>query len=478
MKPNHFFLRVWRWHFYAGLFSLPFLFILASTGIVYLFRFDIEDILYRELHFVQASSNSLPLEIQRKKAETTMKGGTLKRVMPPAAPNRSTGFLFTSATGEDFTVFVNPSDGKLLGTREEAWRPSVIAVKIHGDLLVGKTGDFLMELAASWAILLTISGLYLWLPRGTPFRIWGVLLPRLSRSGGRLPWRDIHAVTGFWVAGILAFFSFTGLFWSGIWGEKFAKPWSTFPASMWENIPKSEALNSSLNSKDSKVIPWAVENLPVPQSTLNSASDPSMGSTQSNNPDTPHAAHVSNNSAQEIAPLSLIGLDTVQRLAQEKGLLVDRTISMPVGPQGVYTVTANAMTSQEEALIHIDQYSGKVLADVRYLDYSPAAKAVSTSIALHEGRYFGTANKILALLGCLLIILLCVSAIALWWRRRPSFASFRAPSRVTLPHFWKGAILLVCVFALVFPTAGASLMVVLILDELVLKRVSALKHLF
>ena len=36
--------------------------------------------------------------------------------------------------------------------------------------------------------------------------------------------------------------------------------------------------------------------------------------------------------------------------------------------------------------VHVDQYTGKVLADVRYADYGVAAKAMAVGIALHEGQ--------------------------------------------------------------------------------------------
>ena len=185
MKPSRFFLRVWRWHFYAGLFSLPFLFLLACTGIVYLFRFEIEDAVYRDLLKVQPTSSSLLLEKQGKSAEAFLPGAALRRVIPPAAPDRSTAFVFATAQGEDVTVFVRPSNGEVLGSRREALRPSTIAHKIHGELFLGKAGDLLMELAASWSILLVISGLYLWLPRAGSSKIWGVMLPRPSRAKGR-----------------------------------------------------------------------------------------------------------------------------------------------------------------------------------------------------------------------------------------------------------------------------------------------------
>lgn len=38
--------RIWRWHFYAGLFAAPFLILLSLTGIVYLFKPQLDNLLY------------------------------------------------------------------------------------------------------------------------------------------------------------------------------------------------------------------------------------------------------------------------------------------------------------------------------------------------------------------------------------------------------------------------------------------------
>ena len=39
---------------------------------------------------------------------------------------------------------------------------------IHGELFAGRTGAILVELAASWAIIMLGTGLYLWWPRDSP----------------------------------------------------------------------------------------------------------------------------------------------------------------------------------------------------------------------------------------------------------------------------------------------------------------------
>ncbi|MBD3838367.1 PepSY domain-containing protein, partial [Brevundimonas sp.] len=39
---------VWRWHFYAGVFVMPVLMLLALTGGLYLFKDEIDGALYRD----------------------------------------------------------------------------------------------------------------------------------------------------------------------------------------------------------------------------------------------------------------------------------------------------------------------------------------------------------------------------------------------------------------------------------------------
>jgi Uncharacterized iron-regulated membrane protein len=39
----------WRWHFYAGLFVAPFMILLALTGIIYLFKPQLDPLLYDHL---------------------------------------------------------------------------------------------------------------------------------------------------------------------------------------------------------------------------------------------------------------------------------------------------------------------------------------------------------------------------------------------------------------------------------------------
>ena len=59
------------------------------------------------------------------------------------------------------------------------------------------------------------------------------------------------------------------------------------------------------------------------------------------------------------------------------------SIPPPTGEHGVYTIAVFADDPRNDATLHIDQYSGKVLADVRWRDYGPVAKTVETGVMLH-----------------------------------------------------------------------------------------------
>ena len=129
------------------------------------------------------------------KAMMTMPDASLRKYLPPAAPDQSAQFIVNQGDRE-LTLFLDPASGALLGTMDNKWNLQAVARSLHADLLLGTTGDRLIELAAGWGIVLLISGLYLWWPRKGPV-VGGILWPRVNQRG-RLWWRDLHAVVGFW----------------------------------------------------------------------------------------------------------------------------------------------------------------------------------------------------------------------------------------------------------------------------------------
>lgn len=464
---NRFYRTVWRWHFYAGLFVIPFMLILATTGIIYLFKPQLDALMYRHQMFVQPTGVMLPYTQQLEAARHTYPDAKVSKFTPNVALNRSAEVTLTTSDARSLTLFVNPYTGEVLGDRDEDKNLQSIARKIHGELMIGKFGDYLVELAACWGLVLLITGLYLWLPRNR-FTIWGTLIPRLWSKSKRVFWRDLHAVPGFYGTLLVGFLILTGLPWSGFWGETFAQVSSRFPAQMWDEVPQSTVLTGSLNQHGNHVVPWAVEQLPMPQSGTSGhghhSGQSSAGST---------ASH------EGIPPGTPVNLDSVVALVQAKGVPPGFNVSFPEDKTGVYTVSAFPDDPTQEITMHIDQYSGNVLADVRWQDYGLVPKAVEMGIAIHMGKYFGLGNQLLMLFACLVVIVLCVSGVVMWWQRRPRESGWiGAPALPPYVQQWKVPLAIIAVLGIVFPLVGLSLVTALLLDYFVLSRIPALKRLF
>lgn len=461
---NRFYRTVWRWHFYAGLFVIPFMLILAATGIIYLFKPQLDAVMYSNLMFVQPGTSTLPYSEQVKFAEKAHPDATVTQVTPNVASDRSTEVLLTAADERNLMIFVNPYTGRVLGERDEDNNLQAIARKIHGELLIGKLGDYIVELASCWALVLLITGLYLWLPRHQ-FSILGTLVPRLWSQNKRIFWRDLHAVPGFYGILLIGFLILTGLPWTGFWGDTFAQVWAKFPEPMWDDVPQSTVLTGSLNQQG-QMVPWAVGQLSMPQSTASEHGN--------------HANHVGSTISQrDIAASESVSIDSVIALAQAKGVPAGFRVVFPKGKTGVYTVSAFPDNPTQEVTMHIDQYSGKVLTDVRWKDYGLVPKAVEMGIAIHMGKYFGLANQLLMLVAALITMLLSITGTIMWWQRRPKGSGLiGAPEMLPYAQRWRLPLVITAILGLAFPLVGLSLIVVLLLDRFVLNRIPALKRMF
>ena len=447
-KPSvSFYNLAWRWHFYAGLFVAPFMIMLSLTGIIYLFKPQLDNLMYSDLLHVTPSHHQLSAEQLQQRVLSHFPQAAVSKYFPPLNAEDSAQFVVQEA-GHEVNVFVDPYRGEILGTQDAKFNLQAIARLIHGELMIGTVGDRLVELAAGWGIMLVVSGLYLWWPRGKSPA--GVLWPRFTKRG-RVLWRDLHAVTGFWGSVFLLFMLLSGMAWTGMWGKQYAELWNTFPAAMWNDVPKSDRQAGELNTGKVQTVPWALENTPMPVSTGE------------------HAEHMNHGNMHAAPAAPKVSLQQVVNIATERGIEPGYSITQPKTADGVFTVSVFADDPRNDATLHIDQYTGKVLADVRWSDYSAVSKATELSVMLHEGKFFGWLNQLLILLVCLMILLGSISGLVIWWKRRPTGGLGVPPLRHDLPR-WKAAMVIMFGLAVAFPLVGASLVVVYVVDRLVLSR--------
>lgn len=133
------------------------------------------------------------------------------------------------------------------------------------------------------------------------------------------------------------------------------------------------------------------------------------------------------------------------------------------GVAAVFTVSCFPSDPRGERTLHIDQYNGAVVKDIRYVDYCPVAKAISYGTSLHMGRYFGIANQILCAAISLGLMGLAATGFIMWIRRKPTRA-LGAPSHpAALPPMraWVAGLGLL---GLVFPMTGVTLLLVWLVD--------------
>lgn len=446
---NKFYFVAWRWHFYAGLYVIPFLCMLAVTGLIMLWISWGAGIGAERLG-VAPQGEALPVSTLQAAAEAVVPGGHATQYVEPLAADRVAAFAVEGGSGTT-GVAVDPYTAEVLKTFP--WRAGWydFATDIHGSLLLGNFGDRLIEIAASLAIVMVATGLYLHWPRnGTGWR--KVLVPQLSARGRGL-WKSIHGVLGMWVSVILLVFLVSGLSWAGIWGSKMVQAWNTFPADKW-GAPLSDATHADMNHGAAKEVPWTLEQTPVP------ASGSLAGLT---------------------AIEGDVTIDSIIAFARQLGFDARFQVNYPAGETGVWTISHDSMSNDgpdpaADRTLHVDRYTGNVLADVRYADYSPYAKAMAWGIAFHEGD-MGVWNLVLNTLFCLSVVLVSVSGVVMWWKRRPnSAARLAAPPRPQGVPIWKEATILVIALGILFPLAGLAIAAVLILDLTLLRVFPGMKR--
>lgn len=447
---SKFYIAAWRWHFYAGLYVIPFMMMLALTGLLMLWT---NVLMGRDgdRMSVPVLSQATALSVQADAARKAVPDGTLVQYIAPH--DESQVAVFGIKTAEEMrTVAVDPYTGSVLsqGSRDNSWY--AFFDNIHGSLLLGTTGDRLIEIAASLSIVLIATGLYLWWPRDR--RVLGSLIPDVT-ARGRALWKTLHVSVGAWVSGLLFVFLISGLAWAGVWGGMLVQAWSTFPAEKY-GAPSSDVTHASLNHGGTKQVPWALEQTPMPASGSD-AGDASQ-----------RVAHP-------------VDIDSVSAFARTLGFENRFRLDLPKGETGVWTVSRDSMSSDStdattDRTVHIDQYTGKVLADIGFADYSLPGMAMAAGIGFHMGT-LGVWNIALNTVFCLSVMFLCLSGVVMWWKRRPANAGrLVAPPLPSNLPLWQGAVLTGLAISLFFPLAGLALLAVLALDYVVLSRLPALRR--
>jgi len=418
---------IWRWHFYAGLFVIPFLLVLSVTGAAYLFKPQLdrwEERAWRGL----PTAGAVDADAQLAAALADFPGASFHYYRIPEAPGDAAVIHLGLSGGTMRDVAVSPQ-GDVIGSADPEARISAWLSKIHGSLLMGRTGGLIVELAASWAIVMILTGLYLWWPRGRAMA--GVVWPRLS-LGGRAALRDLHAVTGFWVSGLALVLLLTALPWTDVWASGF------------------RALRTEMG--------W-----------VSGAQDWKSGGADH------HALHDHAAMADHGAhAVPTIPLARIVALAKAEHMPAPAIVQPPGAPNlfgppnaNVWTVTTQTQNRPLVRKVGYDPVTGAKVSRSSFADKHGIDRAVGYGIAWHEGQLFGWVNQLIGVATALALFTLAISGFLMWLRRRPE-GGLGAPPPARDPARLKGVAAILLLLAALLPLLAASLLLLWIAERLIL----------
>ena len=449
--------RLWRWHLIAGLVVCPFAILLSITGAIYLFKPQIENFEEASINalapVMEQGAQAVALDTQIKTLLAANPGSSFKRLIVDKPGDRTIEIELQDSQAESMLFWVDTLSGQVLETKVSDQRFIYRVKKLHSELLLGNAGSYIVELMASWLIILVISGLYLWFSKSeNKANRSQLVVPQLKAQPTVKKMRSLHLVAGLWFTLPIIVLLLSGLPWTQLWGAGFdrVKEFAGIsgPGQEWFVTLKSK-------SPDAMVVN-------IPKSNLWEISDSSHDK---------HAHHGHHGSAPsaDLDTLNLLILNAIRSNSEVVDLAHPVQIAPPKPDNGVWTVRSMTQQRSQRETIHFDQHSGEQIMRIGFKDHHPVERFVSQGVSLHEGALFGWFNQLLGVLTALGII--CISCFGLyaWWLRKPTQTKSSSPATAaTSPGF----VALIILFGLLLPAAGISFVLIFLYEWIV----SRVKH--
>lgn len=431
---------VWRWHFYAGLFCIPFIILLAISGGIYLFTPQINDWLDQPYDRLPLTGHPTTAHAQVQAALRSIPGSTLFAYELPKEHHDAIRVMVNNQE-ERIRVYVHPETLEILKTIPEEERFTRMVFHFHGELLMGNTGSVFVELAASWTIIMIVTGFYLWWPRDERGP-GGIVYPRLNRSP-RGFWRDLHAVTGFWISIFVLFLLVTGLPWAKVWGTYFKEVRQLTGTAVAEQDWTVGATSRNPRSKSSEE----------------------------------HRSHgmpMANTADAADNPLDYSPLDTLLPSVRALHLPDPVYITPPSTAEGHWAAKSETQNRPQRVKVILDAASGTVLKRENFEDRHFLDQMIGIGVAAHEGQLFGWPNQVLGVVTVSGLLIMVTSGFFMWRRRRRPAGSLGTPPLPQPQAFSVGFKMLLVFLCVYLPLFLVSLLSILLIEKFILRRVPQL----
>ncbi|MBC3872113.1 PepSY-associated TM helix domain-containing protein [Undibacterium flavidum] len=421
----------WRLHFWAGLITAPILLFAAISGLLYVFTPQIEGWCHAQLDTVDAIAPAQNLDAQIAAGQAQFPGESVRTIIPAYTNTQTTQIIFgekkkrntqisqtaknsehqhhaeTTAQASPFIAYINPGTLKIQASIAEDGRFREWARKLHSTMLQDDSWRWIIELGASWMIMMLITGIYLWWPRGKAS--WASVLRWNSSQNRRANWRYLHSIISVILSIVTLVIMLTGITWSKYAGENFR----SMQTALGQSSPKPpKDLHSTF-----------VDGMPA------------------------------------------LSAQAIYLKARQLAPAVQIQITPPKSAQGIWRIE-NYDRSQPEKRFQLllDAYTGAVLYQSGWGNLPLLAQATAVGIPFHRGE-FGWWNQVLLILVGFSVIFSVISGYVMWLQRRKA-RSVSAPAintthAIAIP-WWIWLLLLALGFAL--PVFGVSLFILMCVE--------------
>lgn len=379
ISPRQWALRLHRW---AGLLLAGFLIVTGATGALLAFKDPVEAWLAPQLMRVEPFGDPLPLSRLTAAADSHLAaaGGRVTFVRWPQSPEHSLVMYVTGGELDYDELFLDPYTGKVLGSRawgEWRWGGEYVLpliYKLHYALAIpGEFGVWLLGVVALLWCFDCFVGFYLTLPRRRRqfWRKWQPAWRIEWRAGLARRVRDLHVAVSLWLWGMFLMFA---------------------------------ASSVMLNLHDAVYHPLVGKLM-----TFNEVHDQLPRESASESP--------MSWSAAEVRARALMA-----EWAEASGFTVARVSGLGYSARGHYYqyrvhASWDLPDSYAQTRLYFDASSGELIArDQPYVD---AGNALSHWLsALHMGKVFGTWYQVLVALAGVALVLVSVTGVLIWRRKR------------------------------------------------------------
>jgi uncharacterized iron-regulated membrane protein len=399
---------IWKWHFIGGIISAPFVLVLAITGFIYLFKDNYEAPQKKVLTRIeQKTENKMSFQQQWVLAKKEWKKEPTGVILPQSE-DECTEFI-SGRFSHKSSLYVDPYAQKVKGIVNINETDMHKVRKLHGELLLGSVGTKVIELVASWMVVLIITGLFIFWPRG---RGWKGFFTIRTQQSKRILFRDIHALSGFWFSLLLLLVLAGGLPWTDVFGGGFKwiqdKTGTGYPKTWDSRTLKSKPIGEAIT------------------------------------------------------------LDEVMLIASKFDLEGKTVIDLPQSPTGVYSIYNETTKLDAIKKIHIDQYSGEVIKTHTWSDIGILMKARMWLMAFHQGE-FGLWNWYLMAFVAIGLLVLSISAIvSYFYRKQPKSLGIPKVPETLSPSI--ALVAIIVLLGIVLPLFGLSVIILFLISKLKLKR--------